>query len=94
MFVLIDKRTESVAELAAAALQGLGRATVIGERSAGEVLSADTIPLSDGFSLYLPLADYYDARLGRLEGKGVVPDITVPSAQALDRALRLAVGPQ
>ena len=94
VFVLIDKRTESVAELAAAALQGLGRATVIGERSAGEVLSADTIPLSDGFSLYLPLADYYDARLGRLEGKGVVPDITVPSAQALDRALRLAVGPQ
>lgn len=90
VFVLIDRETKSVAELAAAALKGLGRATLIGEPTAGEVLSADTIPLTEGFSLLLPLADYFDARLGRLEGKGVKPDIAVASKQALERALDLA----
>lgn len=87
---LIDRETVSVAELAAAALKGLGRVTLVGERTAGEMLSADTIPLSDGFSLFLPLADYYDARLGHIEGVGVAPDVEVRSDQALDRALRLA----
>lgn len=90
VFVLIDGETASVAELAAATLGGSGRAVLIGERTAGELLTADTLPLPEGFALMTPLADYSDARLGRVEGVGVAPHIEVRSARAMSRALRLA----
>ncbi len=90
VFVLIDHETASVAELAAAALGGSERATLVGERTAGELLNADTLPLPEGFSLLTPLADYSDARVGRIEGVGVAPHIEVASSQALQRALELA----
>lgn len=90
MFVLIDRETVSVAELAAAALGGSGRATLVGERTAGELLTVDTVPLADAFVMMTPLADFSDARLGRVEGVGVAPNVATSSADALNRALALA----
>jgi carboxyl-terminal processing protease len=90
LFVLIDAETVSVAELAAATLGGSGRAVLVGERTAGELLTADTVPLVEGFYMMTPLGDYADARLGRIEGIGVSPHHEAPSRDALDLAMRLA----
>ncbi len=87
VFVLTSKQTASAAELAADILKGSGRATIVGETTAGEMLSQKIFDLPGGFHLSLPIADYYSATNGRIEGAGVTPDIETDAAGALDVAL-------
>ena len=88
VFVLTRKQTASAAELAADILKGSGRATIIGETTAGEMLSQKMFDVPGGFHLSLPIADYYSATSGRIEGVGVKPDIASDAAEALEIALR------
>lgn len=90
VFVLVDRRTASAAEPLAHLLASTGRATLVGERTAGAMLSAEEIPLGDGWTLRLPTADFYTPEGERLEGRGVEPTITAPPDQALEIALRVA----
>lgn len=101
LVVLVDFGSRSGKELVARALQRLGRATLVGERTGGAVLAGRFLPLSDGSVLYLAVQDVLvDGE--RLEGVGVQPDVPVaaplPFAEgrdpqldaALDRAAELA----
>jgi hypothetical protein len=90
IFVLTSGATASAAELAADALRSSGRATLVGETTQGEMLSGSYFDLRDGFMVFLPVADYVSLRIGRIDGKGVGPDVEVPAAKALERALELA----
>lgn len=90
IFVLTSSRTASAAELATDALQSSGRALVIGERTAGEMLSQKLYDIPGGFHLYLPVADYFSAHNGRIEGVGVEPDIATDADAAMDEALARA----
>ena len=90
VYVLISGTTASAAELAADALKSVGRTTLIGERTSGEMLSQMPIDLPHGLQLFLPIADYYSFRMGRIEGRGIEPDVTVPADAAMDEALRRA----
>lgn len=94
IYVLIDRRTASAAEPLAELLKRTGRATLIGERTAGAMLSSERIPLQAGLVLIAPTADYYTAEGHRLEGTGVAPHVEVNSAVALAEALRHAVEPE
>lgn len=87
VYVLISKRTASAAELATDALKGADRATLIGENTAGEMLSQKIYDIPGGFHLSLPIADYYSAVNGRIEGVGIKPHIETDAADALDVAL-------
>ena len=87
-FVLTSRHTASAAELAADILKGSGRATIIGETTAGEMLSQKMFDVPGGFHLSLPIADYYSATAGRIEGVGVKPDIESDAAAALEIALQ------
>lgn len=87
VFVLIGPRSFSAAELAADALATSGRATLIGQTTAGRMLSQQPFDLPEGFQLYLPTADYYGLRTGRIEGVGVAPDIAVAVDDAMAEAL-------
>lgn len=87
VFVLTSKRSLSAAEIAADALQAVGRARVIGEKTPGVVLSSKLFDIPGGFHLRVPIADYYSIRGGRLEGVGVAPDIAVSADEALEVAL-------
>lgn len=60
--VLIDERTASAAELVAGALQDLGRARVIGQRSFGKGLVQSVFELSGGTALALTTAFYETPR--------------------------------
>ena len=89
VFVLVNRATSSAAEALAHLLASTGRATLIGERTAGAMLSAEEIPLGDGWTLLLPTADFYTADGNRLEGRGVEPHIASSSDRALEVALRV-----
>jgi carboxyl-terminal processing protease len=73
--VLIDALSGSTAEVLAAALQESGRAEVVGERSAGMVLGADTRRLPTGALLLYARAGFTTSDGVALEGRGVIPDV-------------------
>lgn len=87
VFVLIGPRTASAAELGADALAASGRAVLVGERSAGRMLSQKPFDIPGGLQVFLPIADFYSFRGGRLEGTGVAPDVRVAVADAMAEAL-------
>lgn len=89
VYILTSKYTASAAELATDALRVAERVTIIGERTAGEMLSQTIFDIPGGFHLSLPIADYYSVANGRIEGVGVEPDIAVEAAYALDTALEI-----
>lgn len=88
VYVLTSKRTASAAELTTDALRGASRAIIVGENTAGEMLSQKIYDIPGGFHLSLPIADYYSAANGRIEGVGIRPDIETDAANALEVALK------
>jgi hypothetical protein len=87
VYVLTSARTASAAELAADALSGTGRALLIGEKTAGKMLSQKIYDIPGGFHLSLPVADYYSISNGRIEGAGIRPAIETPAEESLSTAL-------
>ena len=75
--VLIDGGTQSAGEIFAGGLQESGRATVVGERSAGATLPSAVKELPTGAILQYAFADFVTANGELLEGKGVLPDVSV-----------------
>ena len=59
-------------------MQSVGRARVFGETSMGQALPASFTRLPNGDTLLHAIADFVTADGTRLEGRGVVPDQTVP----------------
>ena len=90
VYVLTGPRTGSASEPLVYLLQSTGRATVVGQRTAGAMLTATTTEIPGGWTLQHPVADYYTADGTRLDGVGVAPDVAVPVADALAEARRLA----
>jgi C-terminal processing protease CtpA/Prc len=109
VFVLIDAESASASELVARAMQLTDRGTVIGDRSAGAVMTSRYHPLmvSHGenvilYGVMVTAADPIMSDGGRLEKKGVEPDFKVlPTAEdlaakrdpALARALKFSGQP-
>ena len=89
VYILTSKHTASAAELATDALRVAERVSIVGERTAGEMLSQTIFDIPGGFHLSLPIADYYSVASGRIEGVGIEPDIAVEAAHALDTALEI-----
>ncbi len=91
VFVLIDAESASASELVARAMQLTDRGTVIGDRSAGAVMTSRYHPLmvSHGenvisYGVMITAADPIMPDGGRLEKKGVEPDFKVlPTAEDL-----------
>lgn len=88
VFVLTSAQSISAAEIAADALQSIGRARIVGEKTPGVCLSSNLFDIAGGFHLRVPIADYFSIRKGRLEGVGVTPDIPVRADRALEFALK------
>ena len=82
LVIITDNFSFSAAEMFAAAMQESGRATVIGDVTAGETLPAITVALATGGTLQYPIANYRTPKGIFLEGKGVQP----AKAVAVDRA--------
>lgn len=92
VYVLVDGRTGSGAEEFAYDLQTMGRATLVGETTAGAATPGGYRPLAHGFVAFIPMQIVRHAITGNnWEGTGVNPDVRVPAADALTRAHRLAL---
>lgn len=96
VIVLIDSMSASTSEIFAAGLQEMGRAVVIGERSAGACLPSYFQKLPTGGVFQFAIADYKTPKGVLIEGRGVAPDIELNWNRAsllagrdaqLDRAL-------
>ncbi|HKQ23009.1 MAG TPA: S41 family peptidase [Burkholderiales bacterium] len=77
LVVLVNGSSASAAEVVAGALQGHGRATIVGTRTFGKGSVQVVLPLSAGSALKLTTA-YYSTPDGRkIQGTGLMPDIAV-----------------
>jgi ribosomal protein L29 len=75
VFLLVNRTTASASEPLAYLLKATRRATVIGERTAGEMLMALPHSLADGWIVRIPEADFITSDGMRIEAKGVEPDV-------------------
>lgn len=89
LYVLTDARTGSAAEMFAYAARRAGRATLVGENTAGAGNGATRHSVGNGFALLL--SEWKVLTGPGWERIGVKPDIEVPADQALERALALAM---
>lgn len=91
VYLLVSNASASAAEHFALALKSTGRATLIGEATAGANHFGGDRPLTDHFSVWMPVGRTYDIKTGKdWEGVGIEPDITVDPTQALIVALEKA----
>lgn len=75
--VLVSHYTTSAAEIFAQLVQDYGRGKIIGETSAGAMLTSVFWPLPAKGKLQLSVYDYRSPKGRRLEGNGVEPDVVV-----------------
>jgi len=93
LYVLVDRGSASAAEDVPFVLQSLGRATIVGEKTAGAGRNNMIVPVGSGLMVSVSITRVSDPRTGReWEAVGVKPDIETASADALDAALRAARG--
>jgi hypothetical protein len=95
LYVLTSGRTFSAGEDIAFVLQSQGRATVVGERTAGGGRNNAMVPLGHGLVASISVTRVLDPRTGReaWERVGVAPDVEVAADDALTAALRHAGKP-
>lgn len=92
VYVLTASTSFSAAEWFAYSLHKLGRATLVGERTAGGAHPVDRKPVGTDFFVQVPIGQIHDpVDHSDFEGQGVTPDHIVASADALGVAHRLAL---
>lgn len=87
--ILTSRRTASACEPLVYHLQSSGRAMVLGEPTAGAMLSARTFDVGQGWRLGIPVHDYVASDGVRLERKGVQPDLLLSGDDLPGQALRI-----
>jgi carboxyl-terminal processing protease len=76
--ILVDALTGSASECFAGGMQSIKRVRVFGQTSTGQALPAIFDKLPNGDVLIHAYADFVTADGTRLEGRGVIPDVSVP----------------
>ncbi|MEK6638190.1 MAG: S41 family peptidase [Pseudomonadota bacterium] len=92
VYILTGSTSFSSAEWFSYTMKKLGRATLIGERTAGGAHPVARKPIDADFFLQVPIGQIRDpVDHGDFEGTGVQPDIQSPSIRALPLAHKLAL---
>jgi hypothetical protein len=91
IYLLVSNRTASAAEHFSLAMKSTGRATLIGEPTAGANHFGGPARLNEHFDVWMPVGRTYDIKTGKdWEGGGITPDIAADPKQALVVALEKA----
>ena len=72
--LLVDRHTASAAEMIVAFARENKLARIVGEKTAGRLLSATSVKVGQGFRLALPTGAYYTWKGSVLEGTPIEPD--------------------
>jgi C-terminal processing protease CtpA/Prc len=100
--LLVNEWTNSAAEMVAGFAAENALATIVGEKTAGNVLGAANFRVGSGYWVRLPIFGWYTSRGDCLEGKGVSPDLlvdvdpcqlTAGMDQQMNKAIDLLAGP-
>ncbi len=78
LVILVDQGSASTSEIFAGGMQKLGRASVVGRRTAGAALPAHLVKLPNGDRFMYAVADFLAPDGNTIEGVGVPPDRPVP----------------
>lgn len=94
--VLVNEWTNSAGEMAAQFAKDTKLATVIGQKTMGNVLGSTMLNAGNGYTLYLPIFGWYGPDGNYSEGSGVQPDVSIDIdpdglAQGNDAQLRRAL---
>ena len=94
--LLVNQHTASAAEMVTIFAKENKLATVIGQKTAGRLLSATSVKVGHGYRLSLPTGAYYTWNLTALEGTPLAPDIVAAfdwktRRTGEDRPLQMAV---
>jgi carboxyl-terminal processing protease len=82
LVVMTNHGTAAAAELAAGALQGDKRATLVGERTYGDASVLRPISMDDGSAIILSVAKYYTPDGKSIQDNGVTPENVVIEPEA------------
>jgi hypothetical protein len=86
VFIVVNGRTASAAEGFAFGLQQAGRATVVGQTTAGAGIAGSDADLGDGLQAFIPIKMILAADGSKgWEGVGVTPDVVTKPGDELDR---------
>jgi len=77
VILLVNRHTASAAEMIVAFARENNLATIIGEKTAGRLLSATSVKVGNGFRLALPTGAYHTWKGNILEGTPIEPDQVV-----------------
>jgi len=77
VILLVDQGTAAAAELFAAALNGNGRAELVGERTLGRAARQQLVKLPDGSGLLLSSMRYLTPANAGIHERGLTPDVQV-----------------
>ena len=88
VYLLTSPRTASAGEHFTDVMKLTGRATIVGEATAGANHFGYGLDLPNGFSTFVPVGRTFDPATGKdWEGGGIAPDIAVPAREALATVL-------
>jgi len=89
IYVLTNGNTASTCEPIVYTLKNSKKATIIGEKTRGSMLSASPFVISGKYIVMVPIADFYTYDGMRLDKVGVNPNIEIKSDNALVKALEM-----
>jgi len=94
--LLVDRHTASAAEMVTIFAKENRLAKIVGEKTAGRLLSATSVKVGHGFRLALPTGAYYTWNGTALEGSPIEPDVAAPFSwqqrrDGLDSQLQRAI---
>ena len=75
--VLVNHGTASASEIVAGAIQDSHRGVLIGDQTYGKGSVQNILPLSDGSSLHVTVAQWLTPNHRQISGQGLIPDIVV-----------------
>ncbi len=87
IYILTNRRTASTCEPFVYGLKNHKHASIVGENTAGAMLSSNQFRIENELILQIPLNDYITYSGVRLDKTGVEPDIKVAADTALDYVL-------
>jgi len=77
LVVLVNGGTASASEIVAGAIQDKGRGVLVGVNTYGKGSVQNVIPLSDGSSLHVTVAEWLTPDGRQITGKGLQPDVAI-----------------